>query len=108
MQPHASPTAREADAPGFAEYLGIISKRRGLLLKRRTSRSSRSPALLAVGLPDVYRSSGLVEIEERREESQTLMRIVHASPQEEPYADQYVQSLSTRVLSDKSLKRLLQ
>src|SRR5690606_29721555 len=102
MQPQ-SPNAFEADdAPGFGEYFGIVRKRRrwfyiiGLPIVALA-------AALAVLLPDVYRSSALIEIEDRE---QTLNEVVRG--EESRYADQYVQSLSTAVLSDKSLRGMLE
>jgi uncharacterized protein involved in exopolysaccharide biosynthesis len=98
-----SNTTLDAEAPGFGEYLGIVRKRRGLVFKVALPIVAIA-ALLAIGLPDVYRSSGLIEIEEDAKQT------VGQSPrnnEETPYADQYVQSLSTSVLSDKSLRQLL-
>jgi uncharacterized protein involved in exopolysaccharide biosynthesis len=67
--------------------------------------------LLAVGLPDIYRSSGLIEIEgaeSLRSSADNNLQAMIARQSDEPmYADQYVQSLSTQVLSDKSLRGLL-
>lgn len=103
MQPHPSNMTSDVEPPGFGEYLDVVRKRRRLLFKVALPIVAVA-ALLAVGLPDVYRSSGLIEIEE---EPQTLNTVSARDAQEAPYADQYVQSLSTMVLSDKSLRRLL-
>ncbi len=75
-------------------------------------RSWRSAALLALGLPDIYSSSGLIEIEGAENVSQspanaTLQDSIARQSDEPLYADQYVQSLSTEVLSDKNLSQLL-
>lgn len=102
MQPQ-SPAPIEADAPGFGEYLGILRKRRSLFWKVGLPLAAVA-AVLAITLPDIYRSSGLVEIEQ---EQKTLNTVNARDAEEAPYADQYVQSLSTIVLSDKSLRRLL-
>lgn len=102
MQPH-SPAQLEADAPGFGEYLGVLRKRRSMFWKVGLPIAALA-AVLAVALPDIYRSSGLVEIEE---EQKTLNTVNARDAGDAPYADQYVQSLSTMVLSDKSLRRLL-
>src|SRR5688572_994277 len=101
MHAQSTPTL-EADAPGFGEYLGIVRKRRSLVFKIGLPIVAIA-SLLAIGLPDVYRSSGLIEIEEDAKQT------VGQNPRngETPYADQYVQSLSTAVLSDKSLRQLL-
>ena len=64
MHAQSTPTL-EAEAPGFSEYLGILRKRRSLLFKIGLPIVAIA-SLLAIGLPDVYRSSGLIEIEEDR------------------------------------------
>lgn len=96
------------DVPGFAEYLGILRKRRRLLLTLATPIVVLG-GLLAVGLPDIYRSSGLIEIEgaENLRSGANNLSIVGRQSDEPMYADQYVQSLSTQVLSEKSLRGLL-
>src|SRR6185503_2671628 len=67
--------------------------------------------LLALGLPDIYRSSGLIEIEAaenvRQSTNPTLQDSIARQSDEPLYADQYVQSLSTQVLSDQNLRQLL-
>jgi polysaccharide biosynthesis transport protein len=95
------PLTLDAETPGFGEYLSIIKKRRRLLFMVGLPIVALG-VLLALGLPDVYRSSGNIEIEEQG-------RNVHSARDDEdaPYADQYVQRLSAVVLSDKSLQRLL-
>jgi succinoglycan biosynthesis transport protein ExoP len=98
----ASPVADTQ--PGFSEYFGIVKKRSRLLVSIVVPIVGLG-ALLAVGLPDIYRSSGLLEIEE----AENLRNAVAREQEDDaPYADQYVQSLSTVVLSDTNLKRLLQ
>ena len=103
MQSQPSPSTLDTEAPGFGEYLGIIRKRRGLLYKVGFPIASVA-ALLAIGLPDVYRSSALVKIEE---EPKNLNTVNARDAVDARYADQYVQSLSTTVLSDKNLIRML-
>lgn len=105
ITPHAGD-----DVPGFGEYLGILRKRRRLLLTIATPIVVLG-GLVAVGLPDVYRSSGLIEIEgaeSLRSGDNNLKSIVARQSDEPMYADQYVQSLNTQVLSDRSLRRLLE
>ncbi len=102
----SSPIEANGQAPGFAEYLAILKKRRRLLLNIVVPIAALG-ALLAITLPDVYRSVALIEIDEQ----QTMQNMLARGPsndQEQEYADQYVQSLSTRVLSDANLRRLLQ
>ncbi|HEX7012168.1 MAG TPA: hypothetical protein VF161_05455 [Steroidobacteraceae bacterium] len=100
--------AGSQDPPGFAEYLGILRKRRRLLLLVAVPIALLG-AVLAVVLPDVYRSTGLIEIEgaESLRDTGTLRSVVARESDEPLYADQYVQSLSTQVLGDKSLRQLL-
>src|SRR5687767_3661913 len=99
MNMHAAPNSAADGAPGFGEYFGIIKKRSRLLLNIALPIAALG-ALLAVGLPNVYRSSGLIEIEK----AQNLQNVVARQEDEAPYADEYVQSLSTKVLSDKNLR----
>lgn len=108
MQAQNSLPSLAADSPGFGEYFGIIRKRRRLLLLVAGPIAAIG-ALLAIGLPDVYRASGLIEIEEADslKNGQNLKSVIARDSDEPLYADQYVQSLSTIVLSDKSLSRLL-
>jgi polysaccharide biosynthesis transport protein len=103
MNMHAAPNSAADGAPGFGEYFGIIKKRSRLLLNIALPIAALG-ALLAVGLPNVYRSSGLIEIEK----AQNLQNVVARQEDEAPYADEYVQSLSTKVLSDKNLRGLLE
>ena len=103
MNMHAAQSPAPEAAPGFGEYFGILKKRARLLLSIALPIAALG-VLLAIGLPDIYRSSGLIEIEK----DQNLQNVVSRQDEEAPYADEYVQSLSTKVLSDTNLKRLLQ
>lgn len=91
-------------APGLAEYLGVIKKRRRILLMVAVPIIALA-AMLAVLLPDEYRSQGRIEIEDAQTNPRNVARDGDSSAQ---YADQYVQSLSTLVLSDRNLRRLLE
>lgn len=99
------PEGADPAAPGFAEYFSILKKRSRLLLNIAVPIIALG-AILAIGLPDIYRSSALVEIDERQSMQNMLAR--SQSGADDQYADQYVQSLSTRVLSDANLRRLLE
>ena len=89
-------------APGFSDYLAAIGRRRALLLGVALPIAALA-LLLAAGLPDIYRSEALVEIDEPKAEG----RIIQGPQQGEPsYADQYVQSLKGVVLSDANLTQL--
>lgn len=103
--------AADDEMPGFGDYLGIVRKRKGLLFMIGVPILALG-GLLALVLPDIYRSSGLVEIEGAENIRQgaadpTLQDAIARQSDEPLYADQYVQSLSTSVLSDKNLSRLL-
>ncbi len=102
----SSPVAAESQAPGFGEYFGILKKRRRLLLNIVVPIAVLG-ALLAIGLPDIYRSAALIEIDEQQMMQNMLARGQGSNNQDQEYADEYVQSLSTRVLSDANLRRLL-
>lgn len=106
MQTPTVPTAgSEPDSAGFGDYLAILRKRRKLLLMVGLPILALGVAL-AIALPDVYRSSGQIEIEGAQALKQNPNALAQ-DPEESPYADQYVRSLSTVVLSDRNLSRLL-
>jgi uncharacterized protein involved in exopolysaccharide biosynthesis len=106
MQTPSSPTAgHEPQSAGFGEYLGILRKRRKLLLLVALPIVAIGAAL-AIALPDVYRSSGQIELEGAQNIRQNPNALAQ-DPDESPYADQYVRSLSTVVLSDRNLAKLL-
>jgi succinoglycan biosynthesis transport protein ExoP len=92
----------ESSALSFQDYRAAL-RRRSLLIFGIALPIVALAAMLAIGLPDVYRSSGFIEIESaqsggrRNDES--------SGPQ---YADQYVQSLSTQVLAGANLRKLLE
>lgn len=100
--PHSADS--DADAPGFGDYFAILRKRRRLLFSVAAPIAVVA-ALLALGLPDMYRASGLIEIEEA---GQNMKNMVTSGSEETPYADQYVQTLGTVVLGAASLTRMLQ
>ncbi|MFL6548539.1 MAG: GumC family protein [Povalibacter sp.] len=101
--PTQNSVAPQDASPDFGEYFGILRKRRRLLLLVALP-------IIAIGaafaflLPDVYRSEGNIEIEGAQASKNLIAR---TSKDDDPYADQYVQSLSTEVLSDEHLKQLL-
>ena len=111
---HQQPTivAGPADEmPGFGDYLSILRKRKRLLFMVGLPILALG-GLLALGLPDIYRSQGLIEIEGAEGIRQgaangTLQDSIARQSDEPLYADQYVQSLTTGVLSDKNLSQLL-
>lgn len=105
MQTSATSTGNEPETAGFGEYLAILRKRRRLLLMVGLPIIVLG-AVLAVALPDVYRSAGEIEIE-GAQNVKNNPNALGQDPDESPYADQYVRSLSTVVLSDRNLARLL-
>src|SRR5262245_17790798 len=100
------------EMPGFGDYVSIVRKRKRLLFLVGLPILALG-GLLAIGLPDIYSSSGLIEIEAAENVRQTananstLQDSIARESDEPLYADQYVQSLSTAVLSDKNLSQLL-
>lgn len=95
----------EPQSAGFGDYLGILRRRRKLLLMVGLPIVAIGAAL-ALALPDVYRSEGQIEIEGAQAVRQNPNALAQ-DPEESPYADQYVRSLSTVVLSDRTLAKLL-
>ena len=84
----SSPVEPDAQAaPGFGEYFGILKKRRRLLLNIVVPIAALG-ALLAIALPDIYRSVALIEIDEQQSMQNMLAR--GSSNDQEEYADQYV------------------
>ncbi len=112
QQPSIARTTADDELPGFGDYVGIVRKRKRLLFTVGLPILALG-GLAALGLPDIYRSSGLIEIEGAENVRQnpttaTLQDSIARQSDEPLYADQYVQSLSTQVLSDQNLGRLLQ
>ncbi|HKQ12352.1 MAG TPA: hypothetical protein VJT80_02900 [Steroidobacteraceae bacterium] len=110
QQPTITPAPAD-ELPGFGDYTSIVRKRKRLLFLVGLPILALG-GLLALGLPDIYTSSGLIEIEQaesgRGAAPGTTLQDSIARESDEPlYADQYVQSLSTAVLSDKNLSQLL-
>jgi uncharacterized protein involved in exopolysaccharide biosynthesis len=94
MEPQASPE--------FSDYVHAIARRKALLLGVAIPVAVLT-LLLTLTLPDIYTSSGLVEIDEP---SSAQPLSVTANSGESDYADQYVQNLKGIVLTDSNLRRL--
>jgi uncharacterized protein involved in exopolysaccharide biosynthesis len=99
------------EMPGLGDYFGIVRKRKRLLFMVGLPILALG-GLLALGLPDIYRSQGLIEIEGAESIREgaangTLQDSIARASDEPLYADQYVQSLTTSVLSDRNLSQLL-
>jgi uncharacterized protein involved in exopolysaccharide biosynthesis len=95
----------EPESTGFGDYLAILRKRRKLLFLVGLPVVAIGVAL-AIALPDVYRSQGEIEIEGAQAVRANPNSLTQ-DPDDTPYADQYVRSLSTLVLSDRNLAKLL-
>src|SRR5687768_1527936 len=105
MTASSTSASNEPDNSGFSEYFAILRKRRRLLLLVALPIVVLG-GVLAVTLPDVYRSAGQIEIE-GAQNVRNNPNALGQDPDESPYADQYVRSLSTVVLGDRNLARLL-
>jgi len=90
-------------SPEFSDYIHAIGRRKALLFGVAIPIAVLA-ILLSVTLPDVYTSSGLVEIDSTSA-SQSLTT-VSAGNGESDYADQYVQNLKGIVLTDSTLRKL--
>jgi uncharacterized protein involved in exopolysaccharide biosynthesis len=95
----------EPESSGIGDYLGALRRRRKLLLMVALPIIAIG-ATLALALPDKYRSEGQIEIEGAQAVKSNPNALAQ-DPEESPYADQYVRSLSTVVLSDRNLAKLL-
>ncbi|HSC05733.1 MAG TPA: hypothetical protein VLD59_02805, partial [Steroidobacteraceae bacterium] len=95
---------------GMAEYLTALQRRRGLLLGIALPIVALA-LLLAVALPDIYRSSALVEVDIDGDQQHTAAahqaNALITDPDEPSYVDQYVTSLKGTVLSSDNLRPLL-
>lgn len=100
-----SAAGHEPETTGLGDYVAILRKRRKLLLLVGLPIIAIGVAL-AIALPDVYRSSGEIEIE-GAQALRANPNSLTQDPDDTPYADQYVRSLSTVVLSDRNLAKLL-
>jgi len=92
-----------SSGPGLSDYIAAIKRRRNLVFGIALPIIALS-IMLAIGLPSIYRSSGFIEIED----AQRLQKAMNDQTNEPRYADQYVQSLGTVVLSTTNLRKLLQ
>jgi polysaccharide biosynthesis transport protein len=93
----------EAQAsPEFSDYIHAIARRKALLFGIAIPIAVLA-ILMSLTLPDIYTSSGLIEIDEPSA-AQSLS--VQAGNGESDYADQYVQNLTGIVLTDANLRKL--
>src|SRR3984957_1494872 len=94
-----SPTAE------FSDYVAAIKRRRGLLVAVGLPIVAIALAL-AIGLPDIFVSTGLITFRDATVSGQLPTDKERAS-REKSYMDQYVASLSESVMSARSLTKLI-
>jgi len=87
--------------PEFSGYIHAIARRKALLFGLAIPIAVLA-ILLSVGLPDVYTSSALVEIDEPSSATSLAETSGNAS-----YADQYVTNLKGIVLTDSNLRKMI-
>jgi uncharacterized protein involved in exopolysaccharide biosynthesis len=94
----------------MAEYLTALQRRRGLLLGIALPIVALA-LLLAVALPNIYRSSALIEVDIDGDQQHTAAahqaNTLITDPGQPSYVDQYVTSLKGMVLSNDNLRPLL-
>jgi succinoglycan biosynthesis transport protein ExoP len=93
------------NTPDFSDYIAAIKRRRVLLVSIGLPILAIALAL-AIGLPDVYVSSGLITFSDATVSGQLPTDKERAS-REKSYMDQYVASLSESVMSPPSLTKLV-
>jgi len=92
-------------SPEFSDYVHAIARRKGLLLGVAIPVAVLT-LLLTLTLPDIYTSSGLVEIDDAS--NAQPLTVGATGNGESDYADQYVQNLKGIVLTDSNLSRLIE
>jgi len=93
------------NTPDFSDYIAAIKRRRVLLVSIGLPILAIALAL-AIGLPDVYVSTGLITFSDATVSGQLPTDKERAS-REKSYMDQYVASLSESVMSPPSLAKLI-
>src|SRR5262245_13556483 len=91
-------------SPEFSDYVHAIARRKTLLFGIAIPIAVLA-ILLSLTLPDIYTSSGLVEIDDPSA-AQSLSVQSGSGNGESDYADQYVQNLKGIVLTDSNLRKL--
>ena len=90
-------------SPEFSDYVHAIARRKTLLFGIAIPVAILA-ILLSLTLPDIYTSSGLVEIDEPS--AAQSLSVQAGGNGESDYADQYVQNLTGIVLTDGNLRKL--
>jgi polysaccharide biosynthesis transport protein len=93
------------NTPDFSDYIAAIKRRRVLLASIGLPILAIALAL-AIGLPDIYVSSGLITFSDATVSGQLPTDREKAS-REKSYMDQYVASLSESVMGTRSLTKLV-
>jgi polysaccharide biosynthesis transport protein len=91
--------------PDFSDYVAAIKRRRVLLTMVALPIVAIAVAL-AVGLPDIYLSTGLITFSDATVSGELPTDKEHAK-RERTYMDQYVRSLSESVMSPTTLAKLV-
>src|SRR5262252_1285039 len=91
-------------SPEFSDYVHAIARRKTLLFGIAIPIAVLA-ILLSLLLPDVYTSSGLVEIDDPSAAESLSVQTGNGNG-ESDYADQYVQNLKGIVLTDSNLRKL--
>jgi polysaccharide biosynthesis transport protein len=92
--------------PEFSDYVAAIKRRRGLLLGVGLPILAVAIAL-AVGLPDIFVSTGLITFRDATVSGQLPTDKERAANREKSYMDQYVRGLSESVMSPPNLVKLI-
>jgi uncharacterized protein involved in exopolysaccharide biosynthesis len=90
-------------SPEFSDYIHAIARRKTLLFGIAIPVAVLA-ILLSLTLPDIYTSSGLVEIDDPS--ASQALSVQAGGNGESDYADQYVQNLTGIVLTDGNLRKL--
>jgi polysaccharide biosynthesis transport protein len=93
------------NTPDFSDYIAAIKRRRVVLVSIALPILAIAAAL-AIGLPDIYVSTGLITFSDATVSGQLPTDKERAS-REKSYMDQYVASLSESVMSPPSLTKLI-
>ena len=94
-----------ASTPDFSDYVAALKRRRGLLFAVGLPILVIAVAL-ALGLPDIYVSTGLITFRDATVSGQ-LPTDKERATREKSYMDEYVRSLSESVMSPPSLVKLV-
>jgi len=92
-----------SSGPGMQDYITALKRRRPLILGIALPIVALA-AMLAIGLPAIYQSSGFIQIEDEQADRSEAGK----TSREPTYADEYVASIGATVLSRTNLRKLLE